>query len=326
MELGGDSDWLGEAPAALRTLAERASGCAEYEPRVAVVGGDGTVSALLSLLDSRSAWPAGQRRPAVAVLPAGTGNDLARCLGWADAVGPLSTAALGGAAGAAAARALRRRVASSPSAALDRWALRGAAGAAAFQNYASIGFDAGVALAFHEARGANPSLFRERLLNKAAYGLLGAAAFAANSCARLDERLLLEADGVRVPLPPGARGACCDASGAPFATRSRARASGLLLLNISSFMGGVRPWRGAASASDGLLEVCCHYGALHLARMQLGVDCALPLCTARQLRISLTEGTLPMQADGEPWMQAAGVVEVQLQGQARMVWTEGAAG
>jgi hypothetical protein len=59
--------------------------------------------------------------------------------------------------------------------------------------------------------------------------------------------------------------------------------------------------------------------------MQLGVDCALPLCTARQLRISLTEGTLPMQADGEPWMQAAGVVEVQLQGQARMVWTEGVA-
>jgi hypothetical protein len=52
-----------------------------------------------------------------------------------------------------------------------------------------------------------------------------------------------------------------------FATRSFARASGLLLLNISSFMGGVRPWRGAASASDGLLEVCCHYGALHLARM-----------------------------------------------------------
>ncbi|KAI5088527.1 diacylglycerol kinase zeta isoform X3 [Silurus meridionalis] len=122
--------------------------------RILACGGDGTVGWILSTLDQLQLNP----QPAVAVLPLGTGNDLARTLNWG-----------GGYTDEPVCKILSH-VEDGNIVQLDRWNLIVESNTEVeqeekdeqvtdklpldvFNNYFSLGFDAHVTLEFHESRG-----------------------------------------------------------------------------------------------------------------------------------------------------------------------------
>uniref|UniRef100_A0A5K3FTI7 diacylglycerol kinase (ATP) n=1 Tax=Mesocestoides corti TaxID=53468 RepID=A0A5K3FTI7_MESCO len=146
--------------------------------RILVCGGDGTVGWILSEIDSLGLYPT----PPVAVLPLGTGNDLARTLQWGPGYTeePLSK--------------ILTSVEEGRVVLLDRWNITSrpltpnsqdcdeeteafSSGTQmeerlplnVMNNYFSLGADAATALEFHESRKANPDRFNSRLKNKIFY-------------------------------------------------------------------------------------------------------------------------------------------------------------
>lgn len=118
-------------------------------------GGDGTASAVAEVIAGQE-----QAVPALGVLPLGTGNDLARVLGWSEAgrdlAGLLKTWPV----------SARRQ--------LDRWRIEGPGLRRSWCNYLSLGVDARVAQHFHHLRLRHPGLVRGALINRSLYGILGA--------------------------------------------------------------------------------------------------------------------------------------------------------
>lgn len=140
-------------------LGDLARAVVDRGDKVAVVacGGDGTAAAVLE-----ACWQVAPLRPVpVGTIPLGTGNDLARHLGWRPRRGGM------------AAHQLDHQIHAlqvGPLAALDRWVLTGAGASRSFYNYLSLGADARVAARFHTMRRDLPWLFRSPAINKALYG------------------------------------------------------------------------------------------------------------------------------------------------------------
>jgi diacylglycerol kinase (ATP) len=120
-------------------------------------GGDGTAAAVLDAVHRSG------RDVPVAVIPLGTGNDLARHLGW-----PTSSPSAG------RLDAWLAHAIAAPERRLDRWLLSSPDGVErAWFNYWSIGDDAAAALRFHHMRRVQPWLMRGGGFNKALYGVCG---------------------------------------------------------------------------------------------------------------------------------------------------------
>jgi diacylglycerol kinase family enzyme len=121
---------------------------------VVACGGDGTASSLAAVVATR-----GADAPALGVVPLGTGNDLARVLGWrgwSDVPALVTALAVAG-----------RRW-------LDRWRIAGPGLDRGWCNYLSLGLDASVALRFHHLRLRHRWLARGPVINRGLYGVLGA--------------------------------------------------------------------------------------------------------------------------------------------------------
>ncbi len=105
-----------------------------------------------------------QRQPHVAILPLGTGNDLARVLGWGRGYDEEDVSDI------------LTDVEHSELTLLDRWrvnveqrrylGLRRGGRDLTMNNYLGVGCGAGVALNFHRQRESKPKLFQSRFINK----------------------------------------------------------------------------------------------------------------------------------------------------------------
>jgi len=218
------------ADAAPPTSGAAGGACPGPRLRAVACGGDGTVAWVADLLGAFEASDPRATAPPLAIAPLGTGNDLARILGWG-----------GGLPGALDVDAWLRAWARARPAEIDRWtaAFSSIDGKTAEKrpllNYLGLGCDAEVALEFHARRKRNPAVFASQVLNKLLYVALsllpGREKSAANPTgARVGDCLDVFVDGVAVAVPSSARA--------------------VVVANINSYMAGGTLWRGSEAAPD----------------------------------------------------------------------------
>ncbi|XP_017783280.1 PREDICTED: eye-specific diacylglycerol kinase isoform X2 [Nicrophorus vespilloides] len=271
--------------------------------RILACGGDGTVGWVLSVIDQIEISPV----PAVGVLPLGTGNDLARALGWGGGYTdePISK--------------ILTNLASSDTVQLDRWSLEVEKNPQSeggkddgkenlplnvVNNYFSMGVDAHIALEFHEAREAHPERFNSRLRNKMFYGQMGGKDLLRRKWKGLAELVTLECDGK--DLTPKLK---------------ELKVHAVVFLNIPSYGGGTHPWNRSMGSSDpttddGLIEVV-GLTTYQLPLLQAGGHgtCITQCKTAR----IVTSKTIPMQVDGEACKLAPSIIKLSLLNKATML-------
>uniref|UniRef100_A0A1I8NMW2 Diacylglycerol kinase n=1 Tax=Stomoxys calcitrans TaxID=35570 RepID=A0A1I8NMW2_STOCA len=274
--------------------------------RILACGGDGTVGWVLSVLDQLQ--PPIQPAPAVGVLPLGTGNDLARALGWG---GGYTDEPIG---------KILKEIGMSQCVLMDRWRLKVSLNEDVpddnvdrskdnvplnvINNYFSFGVDAHIALEFHEAREAHPERFNSRLRNKMYYGQMGGKDLILRQYRNLSQWVTLECDGQDYTAK--LRDAGCHA---------------VLFLNIPSYGGGTHPWNDSfgqskPSIDDGLIEVV-GLTTYQLPMLQAGLH-GTCICQCRTARIT-TRKTIPMQVDGEACRVKPCIIEMELLNKAIML-------
>ncbi|KAG5893218.1 hypothetical protein JTB14_025622 [Gonioctena quinquepunctata] len=165
-------------------------------------------------------------------------------------------------------------------------------------NYFGIGIDAKISLDFHHKREEHPEKCRSRAKNYMWYGVLGSKQWLQKTYKNLAQRVQLECDGQRIPLPS---------------------LQGIVILNIPSFMGGINFWGGtkegdiflAPSFDDKILEVVAVFGSVQMAASRL-INLQhhrIAQCQSIQINILGDEG-VPIQVDGEAWIQPPGIIRI----------------
>ncbi|OXB79812.1 UNVERIFIED_CONTAM: hypothetical protein H355_000974, partial [Colinus virginianus] len=174
-------------------------------------------------------------------------------------------------------------------------------------NYFGIGLDAKISLEFNNKREEHPEKCRSRTKNMMWYGVLGTKELLQRTYKNLEQKVQLECDGQYIPLPS---------------------LQGIAVLNIPSYAGGTNFWGGtkeddifgAPSFDDKILEVVAVFGS-----MQMAVSRVIKLqhhriaqCRSVKITILGDEG-VPVQVDGEAWIQPPGVIKIVHKNRAQML-------
>ncbi|XP_032230180.2 diacylglycerol kinase theta [Nematostella vectensis] len=276
--------------------------------RILICGGDGTVGWVLSCLDDVSTALT-YKKPPSAIVPLGTGNDMSRVLQWGSGYSsgdtPLS---------------LLIAVDHAEVVHLDRWFVMfdsvdslsdmksnvSAIGLTSgreeepnmfvMNNYLGIGIDADLCLDFHLRREEAPEKFTSRLRNKGVYFRVGLRKMANKTKWVFSEEVEIEVDGEKLQLPT---------------------LEGIVILNIGSWAAGADLWGPdkddefrPSSYCDCLVEVVGLTGVMQMGQIQSGIRSGVRLAQGAQINIKL-KCEIPVQIDGEPWMQSPGNVIIR---------------
>eukprot|EP00088_Acartia_fossae_P033864 TRINITY_DN34740_c0_g1_i2.p1 TRINITY_DN34740_c0_g1~~TRINITY_DN34740_c0_g1_i2.p1 ORF type:complete len:537 (+),score=42.44 TRINITY_DN34740_c0_g1_i2:89-1699(+) len=268
---------------------------------ILVCGGDGTVGWLLNT--AHKLGPSTE--PLVAIFPLGTGNDLARTLGYGS-----------GSDSSENIIEFVSKLERGQPVKLDRWKVEVAPKrhlrirlpktTLLMNNYLSIGVDALVTYNFHKARESPFYLFSSRIINKLIYFSYGTKDVLERQCQNLNEKLNLYLDGEKIDLP---------------------NIESVVVLNIPYWGAGCKPWTLGNGAKefefeqdycDKKLEVFCIYSSFHIAQMQVGLSEPHRVGQAETVRIELSK-SVPLQIDGEPWEQHPAVITINHSAQVSML-------
>uniref|UniRef100_A0A8C9Y3T7 Diacylglycerol kinase n=1 Tax=Sander lucioperca TaxID=283035 RepID=A0A8C9Y3T7_SANLU len=317
--------------------------------RILVCGGDGSVGWVLSELDKLNL----HKQCQLGVLPLGTGNDLARVLGWGGLCDD-----------DAQLLQILEKLERATTKMLDRWSVMtyevlkflslsqvhithyadsvashlakildsdkhsdvissakyvprmpsetGTGGKqcsekCVMNNYFGIGLDAKISLEFNNKRDEHPKKCSSRTKNMMWYGVLGTKELVQKTYKNLEQRVQLECDGVPMSLPS---------------------LQGLAVLNIPSYAGGINFWGGtkednnfgAPSFDDKKLEVVAVFGSMQMAMSRVINLQHHRIAQCRQVKITiLGEEGVPVQVDGEAWIQPPGIVKIVHKNRAQML-------
>ncbi|XP_064206522.1 diacylglycerol kinase delta-like isoform X2 [Anguilla rostrata] len=174
-------------------------------------------------------------------------------------------------------------------------------------NYFGIGLDAKISLEFNNKRDVHPKKCSSRTKNMMWYGVLGTKELVQKTYKNLEQRVHLECDSVPMCLPS---------------------LQGLAVLNIPSYAGGINFWGGtkednnfgAPSFDDKKLEVVAVFGSMQMAMSRVINLQHHRIAQCRQVKITiLGEEGVPVQVDGEAWIQPPGIVKIVHKNRAQML-------
>ncbi|VDP44852.1 unnamed protein product [Schistosoma margrebowiei] len=254
--------------------------------KILVCGGDGTVGWALSCLDNVG-QDAACPTPPMAILPLGTGNDLARVLRWGS-----------GYTGGEEPLTILKDVVEAENIRLDRWTVvikpdqaekdaqkkqlqieanssntnEDSSRIFVMNNYFGLGIDADLNLDFHMAREENPAKFNSRIHNKSVYLKMGLRKMVNRTkCKDLHQNIIVEVDGRQLDLPP---------------------LEGVIILNILSWGAGANPWGVEKDDAfttpthfDGQLEIVGVTGVVHMGQIFSGLRTGIRLAQGGHVRV-----------------------------------------